>query len=75
MPDNVHFDIIVFYACLMSMVEVAYELKDRADYLVASEFVMPMQSVLGSDEWLLALTQESDIVSFRFSNKNNSSSL
>lgn len=39
----------------MSMVEVAYELKDRADFMVASQFVMPLQSVLGCEEWLGAL--------------------
>jgi len=60
-PNDVNFDIIVFHACLMSMVEVAYELKDKADYLVASEFSMPMQSVLGSSEWLSALTQDPDM--------------
>jgi len=60
-PDNVHFDIIVFHACLMSMAEVAYELKDKADYMVASEFTLPMQSVLGPGEWYLALTQNPDM--------------
>ncbi|RKZ00815.1 MAG: hypothetical protein DRQ10_03370 [Candidatus Hydrothermota bacterium] len=52
---NVHFDIILFHACLMGQVEVAYELKDVADYVVASEFTMPMLSVLGAQEWLGAL--------------------
>lgn len=45
-------NIICFHACLMSMAEVAYELRARADFLVASEFVMPMESVLGASEWL-----------------------
>ncbi|RKY99607.1 MAG: hypothetical protein DRQ04_07270 [Candidatus Hydrothermota bacterium] len=61
MPDNVHLDIIVFHACLMSMAEVAYELKDKADYMVASEFTLPMQSVLGPGEWYQALTQNPDM--------------
>ncbi|RHJ88920.1 hypothetical protein DW095_14385 [Bacteroides sp. AM07-16] len=34
-PDHV-FDFIVLEACLMSGVEVAYELRNKADYLVAS---------------------------------------
>jgi len=32
----VHFNFILFDACLMGAVEVAYELKDKADYLIAS---------------------------------------
>jgi len=31
-----HFDFIMFDACLMGSVEVAYELKDKADYIIAS---------------------------------------
>ena len=46
------FDIVTFHCCLMSMVEVAYQLRNCADYMVASEFVMPMESVFGCDEWL-----------------------
>jgi hypothetical protein len=32
----VHFDFIVFDACLMGSVEVAYELKDKTDFILAS---------------------------------------
>jgi len=32
----VHFDFILFDACLMGSVEVAYELKDKTDYIIAS---------------------------------------
>ena len=32
----VHFNFILFDACLMGAVEVAYELKDKADYIIAS---------------------------------------
>lgn len=53
---GVHFDIICFHCCLMSMAEVAHQLKGYADYMVASQFAMPMQSVLGSEEWLGGLT-------------------
>jgi len=50
------FDIITYHCCLMSQVEVAYQLRDCADYVVGSEFVMPMESVFGCPEWLGALT-------------------
>jgi hypothetical protein len=33
---NWHYDYIVFDCCLMSTVEVAYQLRDKADYIVAS---------------------------------------
>lgn len=52
MEKGPHFDVVVFHACLMSMVEVGYEIKDLADYMVASEISMPALSVLGADEWL-----------------------
>jgi len=58
---GVNFGVIVFHACLMSMVEVAYELKDRADFMVASQFVMPLQSVLGCEEWLGGLVNNPDM--------------
>ncbi len=58
---NVHFDLIVFHACLMGQAEVAYQLKDFTDYVVASEFSMPMQSVLNAPEWLGALTSNPDM--------------
>lgn len=32
----IHFDFILFDACLMGAVEVAYELKDKTDYIIAS---------------------------------------
>jgi|WetSurMetagenome_2_1015567.scaffolds.fasta_scaffold46756_2 hypothetical protein len=50
------FEVVTFHACLMSQVEVGYELRNAANYLVASEFSMPMESVLGSDIWLTSLT-------------------
>lgn len=34
--SSIHFDYILFDACLMSQAEVAYELKDAADYLILS---------------------------------------
>jgi len=38
---DVFFDIIIFDACLMGTVEVAYALKDHANYLIASEDTTP----------------------------------
>lgn len=38
---NYKIDLIGFDACLMGMVEVAYELKDYASFMVASEDVIP----------------------------------
>ncbi len=59
--DTFHFDVLVFHACLMGMVEVGYELKDNVDYLVACQFTMPMQSILGSDKWLAQLSADPDM--------------
>ena len=57
----VHFDVILFNACLMGTVEVAYEIRDYADYMVASEEKMwsygfPYDTILedlsdNSDAW------------------------
>ncbi len=66
---NVHFDVIIFHACLMGQVEVAYQLKDYADYMVASEFSMPMQSVLNAPEWLGALTSNPDMTAEDLANR------
>ncbi|GEM_PF-1508154 len=60
---NIHPDIVVFHACLMGMLEVAYELKDITDYVVASEFSMPMLSVLNPAAWLSALVNNPDMSS------------
>ncbi|MEO0107629.1 MAG: clostripain-related cysteine peptidase, partial [candidate division WOR-3 bacterium] len=49
--DTFHFDIVAFDACLMGMVEVAYELRQRANYLVASQFVT-YAGTYGGAEWL-----------------------
>lgn len=34
---GISFELVAFDACLMGMVEVAYEIKDRANYIIASE--------------------------------------
>ncbi|MEO0093476.1 MAG: clostripain-related cysteine peptidase [candidate division WOR-3 bacterium] len=67
--DTFHFDVIVFHACLMSMVEVAYELKDNADYMVACQFTMPMQSILGSEQWLGHLSANPNTTPLEISKK------
>jgi len=36
-----HFDYIAYDACLMQMLEVAYEIKEKADYIVGSEELTP----------------------------------
>ena len=64
-----HFDVVVFHACLMSMVEVAYEIKDLADYMVSSEISMPALSVLGADVWLKELINAPGISSFDISKR------
>ena len=55
---DVHFDAIIFHSCLMGTVEVAYEISDRGDYMVASEGKMPAISVLAADVWLADLIKE-----------------
>jgi len=69
LKDTVKFDVVVFHACLMSMVEVAYELKDCADYMVACQFTMPMQSILGSDKWLADLAANPEMAPLDISKK------
>ena len=67
--DAPHLDVIVFHACLMSMVEVAYELKDAADYMVASEFTMPVRGVLGADVWLNELSSNPKMTAYDIAEK------
>lgn len=69
METGPHFDVVVFHACLMSMTEVAYEIKDLADYLVASEISMPALSVLGADIWLKDLIENPSMSSYDLSKK------
>ncbi|HNS16683.1 MAG TPA: clostripain-related cysteine peptidase [Bacteroidales bacterium] len=64
-----HFDVIVFHACLMSMTEVAFEIKDLADYMVSSEISMPALSVLGGDIWLKELIDNPTMTSLDLSKR------
>jgi len=41
---GIKFDITLFDACLMALVEVAYQLKPVTDYVVASEHALPLNS-------------------------------
>jgi len=52
-----NFKIIIFGASSMSMAEVAYQLKDRADYLVASQYFGFKRNILGFPIWLGSLTE------------------
>jgi len=62
-------DLLVFHACLMAQVEVAYEFKDCADYLLGSEFTLPMESILGSAEWLDTLRKNPSIAPVELSRR------
>jgi hypothetical protein len=37
LPDDQHFEVLSFHSCSMSALEVAYELKDSANYMLASQ--------------------------------------
>jgi hypothetical protein len=50
------FDIIISNAPSMSMLEVAYQLKDKANYLIGSEFRYPWLNMFGFTIWLKDLT-------------------
>ncbi len=69
METGPHFDIVVFHACLMSMTEVAYEIKDLANYMVSSEISMPALSVLGANVWLQEMLNNPSISSFDVAKK------
>lgn len=55
------FDVIALHSPSMAMVEVAYELRNCADFLVASEFSTPMGSLLSGNVWLNALVGNSSV--------------
>jgi len=44
-PDHPKFDIIDFDACLMGMIEIAYEMRNVVDFMVASEETEPGQGI------------------------------
>ena len=59
--SNYNFEIILFNAPYMSMVEVAYQLKDEANYLVVLESNLLMKNILSASEWLQALANNPGI--------------
>ncbi|MCK4403986.1 MAG: PEGA domain-containing protein [candidate division Zixibacteria bacterium] len=54
------FDIIWFYTPSMATAEVAYQIKDRAEYMIASQFKWYPDNIMGSAEWLPYLTDNPD---------------
>ncbi len=54
------FDIIWFYTPFMATAEVAYQVRDRAEYMIASMFKYYPDNILGSAEWLPDLTTDPD---------------
>jgi hypothetical protein len=63
-----HYDIITFASCLMGEIEVLYEIKDKSDYIVASELVMTAAG-LNWKEMLEYLFEYPDASSKAFSEK------
>jgi hypothetical protein len=55
------FDIILFYAPLMASAEVAYQVKDFSDYMIASQFKWYPDNIMGSARWLPVLTENPSI--------------
>jgi hypothetical protein len=56
-------EVMAFYAPLMGMTEVAYELRNYAKWLVASEIKNPMQNLLSPEGWLAPLISDPDAYS------------
>lgn len=52
---DVFFDIIVFDACLMGTLEVAYALRDAGEYMIASEDIVPTDGLYYTT-WLRSLS-------------------
>jgi hypothetical protein len=66
--DTFHFAVIKFDMCLMSMIEVAYEVREHADYMFGCQFVSRPHS-FGSAEWLEALQANPDMSSLELGKK------
>lgn len=64
-PDGM-FDYILFEACYMAGVEVAYELKDKTTYIVASsaEIVSPGFSSIYKESLPLLFKKDADLINF-----------
>jgi len=66
--DTFHFAVIKFDMCLMSMIEVAYEVREHADYMFGCQFVSRPHS-FGSAEWLEALQANPNMSSLELGKK------
>jgi hypothetical protein len=52
-----NFDIIWFYTPSLATAEVAYQIKDQADYMIASQYQWYPDNIMGADIWLSYLTE------------------
>ena len=55
------FDIIWLYAPSMATAEVAYQIRDRGEYMIASQFDSYPTSIMGSSAWLADLTENPEM--------------
>lgn len=53
--------LVWFYGPLMATAEVAYQIRDRAEYMIGSQFKWYPRNYLGSTEWLKELTDNPDL--------------
>jgi hypothetical protein len=53
--------LIWFYGPLMATAEVAYQIRDRGEYMIGSQFKWYPRNYLGSTEWLKELTDNPDL--------------
>jgi hypothetical protein len=56
-----YFDIVWLYAPSTATAEMAYQIKDRGEYMIASQFNSYPDSIMGSAQWLAQLTGNPDI--------------
>ncbi len=63
------FDIIWFYTPSMATAEVAYQIKEMAEYMIASQFHFHPDTIMGSSEWLPYLTDNPDVSVWSFARK------
>lgn len=77
--SGVHFDFILFDACLMASVEVAYEIRDNADFIIASPieiwemgfpYVEIMKSLVYDDRHLRIAKAYSDYYNGEYSSEH-----
>ena len=64
------FDIIWFYTPSMATAEVAYQIKDRADYMIASQYKWYPEKIMGATIWLPYLTENPNVEARDFARKS-----